>query len=212
MTIDRHRWRPPPLNAYPPPHERDVAGVLYGTRLFEQPRHRPIANEVSNFLAPAGPVAVEIGFDHGMRLIDQARRHPDWRWLGVELRRARVAAAAPHAPPNALLLRMDGRTLLAALVPEGRLDAIIVWFPAPSDHPDHLLLTPPLVPWIRRALAPNGVVHLATDVPGMVQWADRLFSGWPPGEPPPPPAVLSRRERVCRRDGIPVYERCWSRY
>lgn len=207
MTIDRERWRPPSL----PEGARADAGVLYGTRLYDQPRHRPVAEGIAAFLAEPGPVAVEIGFDHGMRILDQARRHPEWRWLGVELRRARVAAAAAHAPPNARLLRIDGRTLLAALVPEGRLAALIVWFPAPTDDPGHLLLTPALVAAARRALAPRGVVHLATDVPGMAAWADALFAGWPHGEPPPAPAALSRRERVCRRDGIAVHERCWRR-
>lgn len=210
MAIDRDRWTAPSVPEAPDPTH--LRGVLYGTRLFEQPAHRAVAEGVAEFLAPPGPVAVEIGFDHGMRLLDQARRHPGWRWLGVELRRARVEAAAPHAPANARLLRMDGRTLLAALVPPERLDAVILWFPAPSDDPRHLLLTPALVELLRRALAPHGVVHFATDVPGLARWADEIFAGWTPGaDPPPPSGALSRRERVCRRDGIPVHERCWRR-
>lgn len=204
--VDPDTWEPPA--AVVRGDEGRVAGTLFGSLLYEQPEHRAERDRVLAFLAPAGPVALEIGFDHGMRLIDHARRWPDVRWLGVEIRKSRVEAASRHAPPNALLLRADARTLLASVIPARRLSWIYVLFPTPSDDPRHLLVTPTTVGLFARSLAADGAIQLATDVPGMARWIDRAFEGWTPiprdlGAPLGP--VLSRRERVCARDARPVW-------
>ncbi|MFZ5477661.1 MAG: tRNA (guanine(46)-N(7))-methyltransferase TrmB [Myxococcota bacterium] len=199
-------WSPPALLP-----EREHPRALNGSLLFDQPAHAGDRDRLLAFVAGDGPVAVEIGFDHGMRILDHARRWPDVRWLGVEIRKRRVAAAAPHAPPNCLLFRGDARTVLARLVPAGRLARVDVLFPTPATNPRHLLITPGFVADLARALAPDGVVHVATDVEGLFAWASRCFAGWPTGEPPATGPVLSRRERVCKRDGLPVWRATWRR-
>jgi tRNA G46 methylase TrmB len=185
-----------------------VGGTMFGSLLYEQPEHRADRDRIVAFVEPPGPIALEIGFDHGMRLLDHARRWPEVRWLGAEIRRSRVEAAAAHAPPNALLLRADGRTLLAAVIPPARLQWIYVLFPSPSDNPRHLLITSATAALLARALAPGGSVHVATDVPGMAAWTTEVFDGWrmisrEAGAPLGP--VMSRRERVCARDQRPVW-------
>jgi tRNA G46 methylase TrmB len=200
--VDPDAWEPPDALA---PHEGGVRGALGGSRLLDRPEHAAFRAGIEAFVAAPGPLILEIGFDHGMVLLESARLRPDVRWLGCEIRRARVEAAAAHAPPNALLLRADGRTLLASLIPPGRLEGVVVLFPSPSHDPRHLLLTPETVALIQLALAPEGRLHVATDVPGMARWAERLLQGWPEGDPLPLAPVLSRRERVCRRDGRPVW-------
>jgi tRNA G46 methylase TrmB len=202
-------WSPPTPPNSPTPDR--VKGALYGSKLFDQPEHADLRNAVAAFVASsdaivaATPLALEIGFDHGMVLLDHAHRFPQIRWLGAEIRKKRVDAAAAHAPANALLLRADARTLLAALLPAGSLHFVYILFPTPTENPRHLLLTEPFVELLHRALAPDGQVHLATDVLGLFQWAEQLFDGWPDGPGVPFGPVLSRRERVCRRDGLPVY-------
>lgn len=203
QRIDPQTWQPPAV--LPSPSGERLRGALGGTQLYDRPEHQAFRDAITSFVAVPGPLALEIGFDHGARLLDHARRFPEWRWLGCEIRRARVEAAAPHAPDNALLLRADARTLLAAVIPAGRLAAIYLLFPTPTDHPRHLLLTPDLVALAARALADDGVFHIATDVPGMARWADTLLAGWRVAAPPPMGPVLSRRERVCARDDLPVW-------
>lgn len=193
-------WSPPAAPASPSPER--VRGALAGSLLYDQPRHAPIRAAILEFLGERGPAVLEVGFDHGMRILAAARAEPQVRFLGAEIRARRVAAAAPHAPPNCRLLHADARTLVAAVIPPGRLDRVDILFPTPTGHSRHLLLTPAFAEAVARALAPGGTLHLLTDVPAMHALATSLFP-WRPTDPPLAYA-LSRRERVCRRDGTPI--------
>lgn len=183
---------------------------MYGTRLFDQPEHAARRDELRTFLGRPGPLGVEIGFDHGMCILDRARSFPDSRHLGVELREARVEAARPHAPPNCLLTRIDGRTLVSALLPDASVSWVYILFPTPPTSPKRALLTPGFAAALERVLVPGGVLWFRTDVPALSDAARELFP-WPEAPPPPLGAELSRRERVCRRDGIAVYTWCVAR-
>lgn len=217
-------WSPPELLARSDGDR--IPGALSGSLLYTRPEHAAVRDSIVNFVArhppdasaheleppTYAPVALEIGFDHGMRILDHARRFPDWRWLGLEIRKARVRAAAPHAPPNCLLVRGDARSVVASVLPTGCLDLVYVLFPTPTENPRHLLLTPGFVSDLGRALAPGGRVHFATDVEGYRDWAKQCFEGWDENDAPLPYGpVLSRRERVCKRDALPVYRATWQR-
>ena len=186
----------------------DVAGALYGSRLYDQPAHQDAAAAVRAFCAPGPPLNVEIGVDRGYRLLAHARRWPAARWLGLEIRRS-ILDATPMAPENALLFRGDARAVLAALVPAGRVGRIDALFPSPSDDPRKLLLTPTFAALCARVLAPSGVVHVATDVPGMVPLAEAAFAEWTAAAHPPSGPVQSRREKVCAAEGRPVWRWTW---
>lgn len=205
---DRATWTPPlPLVSA----EGRVKGTLGGSLLWDRPEHQAERERVLSFLAAPGPVWLEIGFDHGMGILDRARRWPDTRQLGVELRKRRVAGVAAHAPENCLLLATDARGLLSRVLPPGRLDLTLILFPTPALDPRHLLLTEGLVAELARVTAPGGRVHLATDVPAYADWICGLFSGWAEAEAPELGPVLSRRERVCRRDDLPVWRMTYRR-
>jgi len=209
MAIEREHWTAPALR------DRDVssgrvAGALHGSLLFEQPRHAAVRAEIDTFVALGAPLAVEIGFDHGNTLLANAREFPDWRWLGVELRRKRVAAVRAYADanlPNCLPVRLDARTLFAALLPPNSVDRVDILFPTPVVKGHHLLVTDAFVADVARALRPSGVVLLMTDVSGLDAWMVARFEGWQPAVIPPRAEALSRRERVCRRDSLPVWVR-----
>lgn len=183
----------------------DVPGALSGSRLFEQPQHRAAAEQVLAFIEGPGPVALEVGFDHGISLLSQARAQPDWRWLGFEIRRRRVAAVREHAGPNCLPMRGDARTWLAAVLPDACLHRIDVLFPTPALKGRHLLWTPEFVADAARVLRPDGVLHVATDVPDLARLIGELLTGWTEVDAPPAAPERSRRERVCRRDGLRVW-------
>ncbi len=209
MAIDRDNWTAPaptPRDAHP----GRVPGALGGSLLYDQPRHAALRAEILAFVAPGSPVAVEVGFDHGITLLDNARTFPSWRWLGVELRRHRVEAVRGHAEahlPNCLPLRLDARTLFAALLPDDSVDRVDILFPTPVVKGHHLLVTDAFVADVARVLKPDGVLLLMTDVEGLDTWMGACFAEWRPVPVPPRALELSRRERVCRRDGLPVWTR-----
>lgn len=212
----KQTWRAP--EPAPEPGESaaraGVRGALGGSRLFEQPQYRAEAEAFRAFVDAPGPLAVEVGFDHGMRLLDLARTQPDVLWLGLEVREARVLDVAPHCPPNCHVWRADARTIFRGLMPAARVSRVDVLFPTPwwdeRKRDKRLLLTPAFVADVARTLAPGGVVHVATDVGAYFEHVSELFATWRVAPPPPMGTVLSRRERVCVRDGLPVWRGTWT--
>lgn len=184
--------------------------ALYGSRLYEQPKHAHVPASIRDFLARPERLAVEIGFDHGMCLLDRARSFPEWKQLGVEIRERQVELVRPNAPANGLVLRVDGRTLLGNLLPDACIDALYLLFPTPPTRASHTLLTPGFHDAVMRTLKPEAPFWFKTDVPNLAAAFDALFE-WKPAPAPPLGAELSRRERVCQRDGTPVFARCVGR-
>ena len=207
LRVDPETWAPPPAPAAP------ARGVLGGDRLLDQPAHAALARQLDAFVAPGGPpVVLEIGVDRGWELLAAARACPERRFLGLELRRTvlpAIGAGPERVPDNALLMRMDARTVLPR-VPPGRLIGVEVRFPTPSHDPRHLLFTPAVAAAIGRALYPRGSLYVVTDVPGFLPLLDALFDGWPPAAPPAPRPLPSRREAACAAAGIPTFWRAWG--
>lgn len=201
--IDPDTWVPP--SALPSASAESIRGTRYGSRLYAQPEHAAFAERVRAFSAPTDTALnLEIGVDRGYRLLAHARRWPQQRWLGVELRRT-VLPAADAAPANALLLRGDARAVLSALVPAHGLQRVDILFPTPSDNPRHLLLTPAFITLLASRLARGGVLLFATDIPGMARLAEALLADWARVPEPPSGPVRSRREKVCAAQDRPVW-------
>ena len=203
-------WKPPSHA----PEDPDRIPAMNGSHLFRAGRYAVEAEATLAFLAQPGEATLEIGFDHGMCLADRARRWPDILHLGLEIREARVNALRPHLTPNALAWRADARAVLGSVLPAGRLTTIYVFFPDPiwtETHRDRrLLFSPAFVSLCARALRPDGALHLATDVEPYFRWVETLVASWSPTVAPNLGTELSRRERVCKRDGIAVCRGTWQ--
>jgi hypothetical protein len=210
MAIDRANWRAPtPQRVVDPARSDRVVHAVGGSLVLQAPAYAAVRAAIDAFVAPGPPLAVEVGFDHGINLLAHARHFPGWRWLGVELRRHRVAAVADNAPPNCFALRLDGRTLFAAVLPPGRVQRVDILFPTPVVKAGHAIFTAAFVADLARCVADHGVVRIVTDVPALDAVVCRLFAAWTPVAPPPRTVDLSRRERVCLRDGVPFVERAF---
>ncbi len=201
--VDRHAWTPPTA---PNRAERArVPGAMGGSRLLDLPTMAGLRAEILAFIAEPGPVAVEVGFDFAETLLGNARDFPAIRWLGAEIREARVEAARAAAPPNCLPARIDARTLFASGLVDGRLARVDILFPTPAVRGRHLLWTDHFVADVARVLAPDGVLTVATDVPALAELVTGLLADWPEVPAPPRTTALSRRERACLREALPVW-------
>ena len=203
---------------------RDIEGALYGSRLVELPHMAPQVQRCLDFIEGGGSVLVEVGFDHGRRLHSTARLNPDWRVLGLEVRKQRVLEATARAErdglTNVLAWRLDARTVFARVLPPSSVDVVEVLFPTPWWHPGlrrkRLLVNEAFVANVARVLRPGGLLYVATDVVDYAATVMRSVATSPEMEAldeddglgrRPRCGQLSRREWACAKAG-----KQWARY
>jgi tRNA (guanine-N7-)-methyltransferase len=206
----------------------DVPGALYGSRLVEQPHVRPEVEFTQSFLSGSGPNFVEIGFDHGYRLIDTAQRNPEWQCLGLEVRQKRVEEVSTLAQglglDNCHAWRMDARTVVARVIKDDSIDVIDILYPTPwwdnSKRTKRLLIQAHFASALARVLRVGGLVRVETDVEAYAQHIEQVLSDQsglnlvsPEKSEPRFPicTVRSRRQKKQLRDGhahwLLVYEK-----
>lgn len=117
------------------------------------------------------PLEVELGAGRGDFIIEYAAQRPERNFLAVELAAsvARVLAlrAARRNLGNLRVARMDARTLVNLMLPDKSLSACHVYFPDPwltLSQQKHRMFSSGFARRLRRVLAPDAIVHVATDV------------------------------------------------
>jgi len=117
-----------------------------------------------------GPRVVDLGCGKGRFILAHAARNPDTRLLGIErkLRRVRkIDRKAERAGlDNIRLLRMEGYYAMKYLMPPAWMDVCFIYFPDPwpkAKHQGHRLFDVDFIDVLDRTLAPEGIVHFATD-------------------------------------------------
>src|SRR5512146_1378363 len=161
-----------------------MARLRKAARIWRDPEKRALAMRVlvaedepvyaigpERLFGRRAPLEVELGAGRGDFIIEYAARRPDRDFLAVELAAsvARVLAlrAARRGIGNLRVARMDARTLINLMLPEGSLSACHVYFPDPwltLSQQKHRIFSPGFARRLRRVLAPGAIVHVATDV------------------------------------------------
>lgn len=131
------------------------------------------------------PLHVEIGSGNGFFLAGMAQRHPDWNWLGIELRFKRVVLCAKKIDrlslSNARIARYDA-FFLDDLFEEASVAGIYVNHPDPwpkGRQEKHRLIAPAFVDWAASALQDEGVLRLKTDFHPHIERLEQCAMGQP---------------------------------
>lgn len=116
------------------------------------------------------PVVLEIGFGMGDSLCQMMAAEPEKDFVGIEVHPPGVgrllnnaAAAELH---NLRVYLGDAVTVLDECIPPQTVSRVQIYFPDPwhkKKHHKRRLVQSTFVAKVRRALAPGGVLHMATD-------------------------------------------------
>ena len=184
-----------------------------GDGLHEQYRQRLAA-----FLA-RGPLEIEIGFGDGNFLLDRAQKHPERQFIGFELRwhllRHVLKAAETRPLPNLWVSADDARYALARSLPPACASVLHVLLPDPwwkRRHQYKRMFADYSVTLLARGLAPGGIMHVRTDVPGYAELIVEVVAASGLFTPPDdslaahfPDLTPTTREAWCYENGFPIF-------
>lgn len=128
---------------------------------------------------------LEIGFGNGDALTAMAHANPETDFLGIEVYPRGIVQCLEKARglelANLRLIQGDALELLPQWFAEHSLAGINVFFPDPwpkSRHHKRRLIRPGFIEAALRALAPGGVLHVATDWQDYAKSIIKLLAGY----------------------------------
>jgi tRNA (guanine-N7-)-methyltransferase len=177
---------PARLKVGPPPPELAARYLLTwrSRELYARPEAFPPISSPALF-GDERPLELDIGCATGDLVLALARLRPQANYLGLDIVAKPVWRAvervAEEGLPNVRFLQADAR-LAYRRIPDGALRAAYVHFPAPllaNRQRNQLLISPPLLATMERALAPGGILSVMTDQEGVWEALRALLSGAP---------------------------------
>ncbi|MDO5442205.1 MAG: tRNA (guanosine(46)-N7)-methyltransferase TrmB [Bacteroidia bacterium] len=129
--------------------------------------HEIKGNWNKRMFAKDQPIVLELGCGKGEYTIDLARRNPQFNYIGVDIKGARLWKGAKfaheHSLGNVAFLRTRIEFITAFFAP-GEVSEIWLTFSDPQMKSENSRLSSPLfLERYRRFMKPGGIVHLKTD-------------------------------------------------
>lgn len=132
------------------------------------------------------PRVLEIGFGNGETLVQQAVRHPEQDFIGVEVHEPGVGhcliALQDAAITNLRLIAHDAVEVMQEQIPAASLQRINLYFPDPwpkKRHHKRRLLQPAFIRLCAERLVTGGSLHVATDWANYAEHIDAVLSDTP---------------------------------
>jgi tRNA (guanine-N7-)-methyltransferase len=129
------------------------------------------------------PVVLEIGFGNGESLVEQAARHPERDFLGIEVHEPGIGhcliKARAAGVTNLKLVNHDAVEVLEKQVPEGSLERVNLYFPDPwpkKRHHKRRIVRPEFLDLLASRLRPGGSLHIATDWANYAEHIDEMLA------------------------------------
>ncbi|MEM6468203.1 MAG: tRNA (guanosine(46)-N7)-methyltransferase TrmB [Planctomycetota bacterium] len=180
----------------------------------------PVTSE--SIFGDSKPLEVEIGSGKGLFLANEAERHPEYNYLGIEIIRKYAKHAAARllkkGVHNAKMVAGNAENLFAEHIPNETLEAVHVYFPDPwwkKRHRKRRVVNERSILSYYDAIRPGGRFHFWTDVLDYFEATIELIAEVTPqfGVPIPEVESVSKHdldfrthfERRSRKNQIPVY-------
>ncbi len=164
--------------------------LTYAFRLFGSSAEK--RERLQQFLAEA-LLEIEIGSGRGEFILDRATQHPDRHFLAFEVKTKLMRRIAKRAQRQGLenlwVSDDDARHTLPRLLSPARVDIFHILFPDPWWKPKHQVrrvFVPPFVDVLAILLRPNGLLRVATDVPGYALHIREMLEAHAEFDHPPP--------------------------
>ena len=113
------------------------------------------------------PIVLELGCGRGEYTIDLARRNPDYNYIGVDIKGARLWRGAKEATlckmGNVAFLRTRIEFIPAFFAPSEVAEIWLTFSDPQLHHENSRLSSPMFLERYRQFLAPGGLIHLKTD-------------------------------------------------
>lgn len=116
------------------------------------------------------PVVMEIGFGNGLLLAEQADKHPEFNFIGIEVHRPGVGRLLQQLDKqksnNVRVMSHDAVDILSTQVTPGSLFAIWLYFPDPwpkKRHHKRRIVNERFLDLVSSSLQIGGILHMATD-------------------------------------------------
>ena len=138
------------------------------------------------------PLVLEIGSGMGETTAQIAQAHPEVDYIAVEVHGPGVGSLlkkiAELELKNLRVIRHDAVEVMSAMIPDGALAGIHLFFPDPwpkKRHHKRRIVQPDFLALAAQKLSPGGYFHAATDWPEYAVHMDETFRSSPsfsPGE------------------------------
>jgi tRNA (guanine-N7-)-methyltransferase len=158
---------------------------------------------------------VDLGCGDGSFLLASASANPGRNFLGIERLVGRVRSAChkitTSEASNARVLRCELSYAVQHLLPAGSVTVFHLLFPDPwpkRRHASRRLVNPDFLGALHRALAPRGVIRIATDQLEyfrQIEWVAAESSLFETISEQPASAAISTFEKRFRGDAIEIY-------
>jgi tRNA (guanine-N7-)-methyltransferase len=132
--------------------------------------YRAAAHDFRASFGREAPIVLEIGFGNGEALAWASEHDQARDFIGVEVHGPGVGrlmnALAARDANNVRLYKHDAVEVLQHAIAPGTLAEVRIWFPDPwhkKRHNKRRLIQPAFVALLASRMAPNGLLHLATD-------------------------------------------------
>lgn len=125
---------------------------------------------------------LEIGIGNGDALLHMASLDPQCLYYGVEVHEPGIGRCLngihERALANVRLIRHDAVEVLEHMIPAGSLERVLLFFPDPwhkKRHHKRRIVNAGFRDLLVQVLAPDGVIHVATDWEEYAEWIAEQF-------------------------------------